>query len=95
MMSTSRPLSAGPLHAVLGDVHRVGLGALVVDRHAQLLAQGLELVDGRRAVDVAGHQRRALALGEEELGQLAAGRGLARALQAHHHDHRRAAGARR
>ena len=34
------PLAPRPLHPVLGDVHRVGLGALVVDRHAQLLAQG-------------------------------------------------------
>ena len=91
-MRTSRPFCARPLHPVLGDVHRVGLGALVVDGHAQLLAQGLELVDGRRTVDVARHHGRALALGEQELGQLAAGRGLARALQAHHHDDRRRAG---
>ena len=34
------------------------LVALVVDGHAELLAQRLELVDGRRTVDVAGHHGR-------------------------------------
>ncbi len=77
----------GPLEAVLGDVHRVGVGAFVVHGHVQLFAQSLELIHGGRAVDVARHHRRALALSEQELGQLAAGRGLARALQTNHHDH--------
>ncbi len=77
-----------PLHAVLGYLDRVGVGALVVDRHVELCTEGLQLIDGGGAIDVAGDHRRALALRQEEVGQFAACGGLARTLQAHHHDHR-------
>ena len=82
------PLLARLPHAPLGDVDRVGVGALLVDRHAGLRADGLQLVDGRRAVDVAGHQRRLLALLGQQPRELARRRRLARALQAAHEDHR-------
>ncbi len=81
-------LGARPLHPVLGDVDRVGVGALVVYGHAELVTQSLDLIDGCRAIDVAGDHGRALALRKQELRQLAAGGGLARALETHHHDHR-------
>ena len=57
-ITTSRPCWRACRTPHCGDVDRVGVGALLVDRHADLLADGLQLVDGRRAVDVAGHQRR-------------------------------------
>ena len=70
--------------AVARDVDRVDVGAGRVDRHADALGQRDELVDGGRTVDVGGDQHRALAVLLEQLGQLGAGRGLARALQAGH-----------
>gem|GEM_PF-6377551 len=83
-------VAAGPggpgkrLHAY---VHRV-LGRVAVEhRHLDLGPQLLELLDGRRALGVRRHQIGVAALLFEHKGQLAAGGGLARALQAHHHEH--------
>ena len=53
------------------------------------LAEHLELVDGVRALQVAGDQQRLVALALEPAGQLAGERGLAGALQAGEHDHGR------
>ena len=46
-----------PLTAI---VDRVGSRRLGVDGHVQLLAERLQLLDGRGAVDVGGHQQRVL-----------------------------------
>src|SRR5215208_726069 len=60
----------GLVHAVpddAGDVLRVALG---VDRDPQLGAQGLELVDGRGAVDVGGYEARRAPFGLELASEL-------------------------
>ena len=76
----------------LGHVHRVAAGALLVDRRAGLLADLDELVHRGGALQVAGgHRDVHLLLLAQVARQLAAGGGLARALQAGHEDHRRAA----
>jgi hypothetical protein len=70
---------------VLADERRVA-SRLGVDRHVQLLAQDAELVDGRGAVHVRGHQQGPAAALFQQARQLADGGGLAASLQAHHHD---------
>ena len=73
-----------------GDLHRVLVDALLVDRRARLGADLDQLLDGGRAVDVAGgdgHGRVVLLL--EQLRQLGRGGRLAGALQAGHQDHGR------
>ena len=55
----------------------------------ELLAEDLQLRDGRRAVDVRRDEQRALALLLEREAELASRRRLAGALQADHHDDRR------
>ena len=88
-ISTSRPSALGLAERPLGDVDRVAAGALLVDGRARLAADLDELVDGGRAVDVAGRDRDVLAvLLAQVAGELAAGRRLARALEAGHQDHR-------
>ena len=70
-----------------GYVHGVGVALFGVDVDADLAAEHLQLVDGRRAIDVTSHQQRTLAaLGLEQVGQLAREGRLARALQARHQD---------
>ena len=76
-------------YAGLGYLHGVALAHLE-DGDAQLLAHGLQLLYGRRAVHVAGHEQRALALLFHERRQLCAVRRLARALQADEHADARA-----
>ncbi|MCY1414740.1 cytochrome c-type biogenesis protein CcsB [compost metagenome] len=57
---------------------------------ADVVGEGFQLLDGRRAIDVRGHHQHRLLLALlEEARQLADGGGLARALQAGHQDHRR------
>ena len=51
------------------------------------MAQGLELVNGSRALQVGGNQHGPLALALEVLGQLGRRRRLPGALQARHQDH--------
>ncbi len=60
---------------------------LGVDGELEALAEHLELVDGRGPLEVGGDEEGLLLpLLDEPLGELAAGRRLARALEAHHHD---------
>ena len=54
--------------------------------HAGALAVDLQLLDGVGALEVAGHQQGAVALGLEPLGQLAGEGGLAGTLEAGEHD---------
>ena len=76
----------GVLDGLGGDADGV-LAVASVDANADLAAQGLELVGGGGAVRVAGSEQRAVTLALEQVGELGRGRGLAGALQAHHHDH--------
>ena len=73
---------------LFGDLHRVALPHLK-DGDARLFPHDLELVDRRRAVDVAGDEQRALALVFKVQRQLGGMGGLTGALQAAHHDDRR------
>ena len=81
----------GVLDGGFGDVHRIGLSHLK-DGNVQLLAHGLQLLDGSGTVDVAGDQQRAFALLAHETGEFGAVGGFARALQAHQHHHARGLG---
>ena len=81
----------GVLDGGLGDVHRIGLPHLK-DGDVQLLAHGLQLLNGSGTVDVAGDQQRALALLAHKTGKLGAVGGFARALQTHQHHHTRGLG---
>ena len=58
----------------------------VEDRDVDLLAEDLELLDGGGALHVGGDEQRLLALLLEQARELRAGRRLARALEADHHD---------
>ena len=81
-------LTEGPF----GDVDRVALDALREDLDAGLLAELLQLVDGRRSLRVAGGDGDALLLALQVLGELRRGGRLARPLQARHQDHGRPLG---
>ena len=72
-----------------GNVDRTGPGALLMDGHVNLLAQGLQLSDGGRAVGVGGDHDRAAAVLAERQGQLGRCGGFARALEPDHENHRR------
>ena len=83
------------LDAVARDRDRIAARAALEDRHVDLPAERLELLDGGGALQVAGHERRLQALLGEQVRELA-GRGrLARALQAAEQDHRRRLGGHR
>ena len=70
-----------------GNGHRVFLFPLGEYIRSDAFAHDLELVDGRRTVDIAGDQQRALALlGLEVQRQFGGVRGLSGALQAAHED---------
>ena len=76
----------------LGDRDRVRIGASLIDLCAGLPADLDQLLDGRRAVDVARGQGDLAPSLPQAACQLRAGRRLARTLEAGHQDHRRAAG---
>ena len=73
---------------LLHDLHRVGLSHLK-NRHPGLFAHHLQLLYGRRAVDIAGHQQGAFSLLPEHIRQLCAVGGLTASLQAAHQQHGR------
>ena len=67
-----------------------GPGRLVgEDRHPDSLAQGLQLFDRGRPLEIGGHQHRSAAVLLQVESELAGGRGLAGALQADHEDRQR------
>ena len=75
-------------HGILGDLHRIAVALLGVDLHADLTAQHLQLVDGRRTVDVARHEQHLTALfALEERSQLAREGSLTRTLQTRDEHH--------
>ena len=91
-MSTSLPSRSARSRAQLAISTGLGVGAALVDVGPGLLAQGDQLLDGRRPVDVAGGQGDAGAVLDAQVArQLGAGRRLARALEAGHEDDRRRA----
>ena len=74
------------LQRALRDINRLLPGDDRQRRHANLLAQHLQLVLRGRAIDVEGrHHHLLAALVFQQLGQLGRRRRLARALQTHHH----------
>ena len=81
---------ARPQHRSLRDLERLLVGAGRKEIGAGLRGDGLELVDGGRAIDVArDRQHLFLLLLAQPLGELADRSGLAGALQAGHQDDRR------
>ena len=86
-------VALGLVERPAGDLDRVLVGALLVDGRAGLGADLDELLDGGRAVDVAGRDGDggAVLLACSSLRQLGGGGRLAGALQARHQDHRRRA----
>ena len=81
------------LDARLGDAHDVLRPTLGVDGNVELLAERLELVDGRGTIHVARHQTSRTVLAFEAPRELGGGRRLAGTLQSDHHDHGRRDGA--
>jgi hypothetical protein len=84
-------LAARGLHALTGDVRDGRADRRAVDRDVELLAEGLELIGGRRAIRVRGDEERPAPLLDDVAGELGRARRLARALQADHGDDGRAA----
>ena len=81
-------LGPGLVNSGRGDVFRFGLGAKAEHLHADLGAEGFELLDGRRPVDVCSHQQGLAPLLLEVQAELGGGGGFAGALQAGHQHHR-------
>ena len=75
-----------------GDLLGLGIRAQAEHLHPDLGAQGLQLIDGGRAVHVSGHQQRLAPLLLEVQPQLGGGGGLASPLQAGHQHHAGTAG---
>ena len=71
---------------LFGDDLRL-LGAQAEHRNPGLCTHDLQLVNGGGAIDIAGHQQRAVPLLEEILGQLGRMGGFTVALKAAHHQH--------
>ena len=83
------PIVARFLDRPRGDLSDVLLTALRVNRHADLLAQRLELIDRGRPLDVQRSQHGRAALAHHPLGQLGRRGRLARSLQPRQQDHGR------
>ena len=77
--------------SLLRDLDRI-LGTHFKDRHAGFLADDLQLVDRRRAVDIAGDQHGTVILRLEHFGELCRVGGFTGTLQAAHHNDRRRLG---
>ena len=90
MMTTRSRAAPRRLDAGLGDLHDVLRRAIRVDRHVELRAERLELVDGGGSIDVARDESRLSAFGFELTRELRGGCRLSRSLKPdHHHDRRR------
>ncbi len=63
--------SFGMLQCILGNLHRIFIVGFGIYFHADLLAQYFELLDGRRAIHVAGSEEYLAVLFFEIVGQLA------------------------
>jgi len=76
----------GRLEGVGADFRRRRFDPFAMHRNANLMAQGLQLFDGRRAICVGSHQQRLAAFFAQAQRQLGGGRCLARSLQTDQHD---------
>ena len=76
----------GVLQRLSCNAHRIGAAIDGKHRHADALADHLQLLDGCRAVNVAGSEQRPFALFFVHERKLAGVRGLAGALKTGHHD---------
>ena len=84
---------AGPVVGGAGYGHRVLVLGAGEELGPDLRGQGAQLLDGRRAIDVAAHHHDLLLLAlRQPAGQLGDAGGLARALKPRHQDHRRGLG---
>jgi hypothetical protein len=80
-------VSSGPIDRTARDIDRFLGGCGRKEIGPRLRGDGFQLLDGRRAVDVAGHHQDLFPLRlTQHLGELADGGGLARTLQAGHQD---------
>ena len=80
-------LGPGPFQGLTRHGHHVpAAGSGLVHGHFYLFRQRSQLVHGGGAHQVAGHQQGAAPLVFQAQGQLRAGGGFARAVQAHYHD---------
>ena len=77
---------AGPFHGLLRNLHRIHVRGGGEVGHGKLLCQHNKLVNGRGAVDVCRHKVGAHLLLAQIVGNLGSRCGLARTLQADHHD---------
>ena len=80
------PRALGLLDAVLRDLHDILRIALGVDRNVQLRAEGLQLVDGGGAIDVACDEARRAIFCFQAPRELRRRRRLSRSLKSDHHD---------
>ena len=88
-MIVSRPWRLASIRASWQTLTGFGVG-LAEDGDVELLADDLELLDGRGALEVGGDEQGLAALRGEHPGELAGGGRLARALEAAEHQDRRA-----
>ena len=94
-MSTSLAQAAGLVERPWPRrrIDRVGAGLVAEDGHVDLAAEGAQLLDGGRALEVGADEQRVAALALEPAGELGGVGRLARALEAgHEHDRRRPGG---
>ena len=80
------------LDATTGDVDDRRPDRRPMDRNLECLAEGLELVGGRRPIRVRGHEQRPATLADEMAGELCRRGGLAGALQTDQGDDGRVSG---
>ena len=80
------------LYGMVGNLVDIFVVRLAIHWNADTLTDDFQLVDGGRAIDVARYEQRLLMLLLlEHIGELAAERGLTRALKTRHQDDRRLA----
>ena len=75
----------GFANGVVANGHGIGRAALGVHRQAELFADNVQLIDGRGALQVGGHEHHLAAALLNQPAELAARRGFAGALQAAQH----------
>ena len=87
MMTVSTPAAEAALDRLERDAGRVGALGAAHDLDTDPLAPGRELLDRRRAERVGRAERHGAVLGDQDPRDLADGRGLAGAVDAHHEHH--------
>ncbi len=86
-------IGLGMTYGILGNLYRILIAILSIDRDIDLLCKYFQLVNRSRTVHVTSHKQRTLALLRLELpGKLTRKSSLTRTLQSRHKYHRRIAG---